>query len=120
MDSSDSEEQNRRRKQAIEARLKEIEKEIDKNSALIPMTRLSRYEEARLINVKPRKLTQKVSNLGKFTLTIFTVTLAICVAHWVGLTMLLIGMILAAWAGRAIAIVAVIWIAYKLFLEDKN
>ncbi len=120
MDSSNSEEQNRRRKQAIEARLKEIEKEIDKNLALTPVTRLSRYEEVRSMNFKPRKLTQKVSSLGKFTLTIFTVALAICVAHWVGLTVFLMGMILAAWAGRAIAIVAVIWIAYKLFLEDKD
>lgn len=120
MNSSDSEKQNRRRKQAIEARLKEIEKEIEKSSALTPVTRLSRYEEVGSMSLKPRKVAQKVSNLGKFTLTVFTVALAICVAHWVGLTVFFVGMILAAWVGRAIAIVAVIWIAYKLFLEDKD
>jgi cation transport ATPase len=116
------EEQIRRREKAIdareiEARLKEIEKELE----AIPVTPThNRHEEAVSHRPKTRRPLRKISNAAMFTLTVLGVTTAICLSHWIGLTVFIMGAILAAWVGKAVVIMGVIWVAYKIFIENKN
>lgn len=101
----------------IAARLQEIEQELEV-MAVVPTYR---HEEMLVSSCsKARRPLQKMSNMGKFLLTVISVVTAICLAHWIGLTVFIMGAILAAWAGKAIVIVGVIWISYKIFLEDKD
>ncbi len=95
------EEQLRRREQAIEARelktrLKEIEQDLDQ----VPVTPTSRHKE----KAESQGLSEKISNIGKFILIVFSVIIAIQISAWVG---------------RAIIFMGVVWVAYKLFLDKK-
>jgi hypothetical protein len=115
------EEQIRRREKAIdareiEARLKEIEKELE----AIPVTPTHRHKEAVSKRPKTRRSLRKISNVGMFTLTVLGVTTAICLSHWIGLTVFIMGAILAAWVGKAVVIMGVIWVAYKIFIGNKD
>ncbi len=96
------EEKLRRREQDLEARelkarLKEIEQDLDE----IPVTPTAKEATG---GKKPRGLSQKASDVAKFVLMVFSVIVAIRIAHWVGM---------------AIIITGVVWVAYKIFLEDK-
>jgi hypothetical protein len=111
----------RRREKAIDARelaarLKEIEKELD----AIPVTPTYKQEEASHRSKSRRPFFHKIGNAGMFIFTVVGVTTVVCLAHWVGLTLLIMGAVFAAWAGKAVVIMGVIWIAYKLFLAGKN
>jgi hypothetical protein len=115
------EEQIRRREKAIdarkiEARLKEIEKELE----AIPVTPTHRHEEVVSDRPKTRRPLRKISNVGMFILTVLGVTTAICLSHWIGLTVFIMGAILAAWVGKAVVIMGVIWVAYKIFIGNKD
>ncbi len=95
------EEKLRRREQELEARelktrLKEIEQDLDQ----VPVTPTYAHKET----PNSTGLTQKMSDIGKFLLIVFTVIVAIRVA---------------AWAGMAIMVMGVVWVAYKLFLDKK-
>jgi len=95
------EEKLRRREQELEARelktrLKEIEQDLDH----VPVTPTYAHKET----PKSAGLTQKMSDVGKFLLIVFTVIVAIRVA---------------AWAGMAIMVMGVVWVAYKLLLDKK-
>ena len=95
------EEKLRRREQNLEARelkarLKEIEQDLDE----VPVTPTAKETTS---SKKPRGLSQKASDVAKFVLVVFSVIVAIRIAHWVGMALLIAG---------------VVWVAYKLFLED--
>jgi Flp pilus assembly protein TadB len=116
-----AEEQIHRREQSIEARkiaarLKAIERELE----AVPNAIAHPHTETVSTRSKTHHPFRKISNMGKFALTVLGVTMAVCLSPWVGLTVLIMGTIFAAWAGKALVIMGVIWIAYKLFLEDKD
>ena len=95
------EEKLRRREQELEAReLKTRLKEIEQDLAQTPVTPTYTHVE----KPQSRGLSQKISDIGKFLLIVFTVIVAIRVA---------------AWAGMAIMVMGVVWVAYKLFLDKK-
>lgn len=96
------EEKLRRREQAIEAReikarLREIENDLEE----IPVSPTAKET---VVGKKPRGLFHKASNVAKFTLIVFCVVVAVKVAHWVGMMLILTG---------------IVWAAYKIFLEEK-
>ncbi len=99
------EEKLRRREQEIEARelkarLKEIEQELEE----ISVTPTQKHEERAATQTKARGIFQKIGDVGKFALIVFSVVVAIR---------------LAAWLGTAVIIMGVVWVAYKLFAENK-
>lgn len=123
MDSFEQVEEHARRRgkdvevRRIEARLQEIEKELD----VMAITPTRRHKEVLTAScLKTRRPLQKLSNMGKFVLTIVSVAAVVCLAQWVGLTLFIMGAILAAWAGKAMVIMGVVWIAYKIFLKGKD
>jgi hypothetical protein len=99
------EERLRRREQEIEARelkarLKEIEQELEE----IPVTPTQKHEEKAAASTPARGIFQKLGDVGKFALIVFSVIVAIR---------------LAAWLGTAVIIMGVVWVTYKLFVENK-
>lgn len=83
----------------IRARLREIESELDN----IPVTPTYKHEET--VAKKSRGFLQQISDIGKFVLIVFSVVVAIRVANWVGL---------------AIMVISLVWISYKLFFDSKS
>lgn len=95
------EEKLRRREQEIEAReikarLKEIEQDLDQ----VPVTPTYTHTE----KPKSRGLFQRISNVGQFALIVFSVIVAVRVAAWVGM---------------AIMVAGVVWVAYKILIDGK-